>query len=198
MNILEEKKELRKKILNLRKEINSTEKKNFDNIIHKKFFESKFYSQCRNIFVYISYDSEIDTKTLIIKALKDGKNIYVPRTNYKTKLMEAVKITSLENLIEDRYGILQPKESELSTELNNIDLVIIPGVAFDINGGRMGYGGGFYDRYLNKCKKDIFKIALAYDFQVIDYIPMDKHDISVDCVITNTKEIIIRYQTSIR
>ncbi len=189
MKIIEDKKRLRREILKLRKEINFDEKKNFDNAIHNKFFKSKFYSQCKNIFVYISYDSEIDTKTLIERALKYGKNIYVPRTNYETKLMEAVKIVSLENLIEDKHGILEPKEDELATNLDNIDLIIIPGVAFDKSGGRMGYGGGFYDRYLNKCKKDMHKISLAYDFQILDYIPMDNHDIKVDYIITNIKEI---------
>ncbi|WP_315077982.1 5-formyltetrahydrofolate cyclo-ligase [uncultured Clostridium sp.] len=189
MTIMEDKKKLRREILKLRKEIDSEEKKNFDNIIHNKFLKSKFYSQCKNIFVYISYDSEIDTKILIRRALKDGKNIYVPRTNYETKLMEAIKIVSLENLTEDKHGILEPKENELATNLDNIDLIIMPGVAFDKNGGRMGYGGGFYDRYLNKCKKDIHKISLAYDFQVVDCIPMDKHDIRVDYIITNIKEI---------
>ncbi|WP_252236928.1 5-formyltetrahydrofolate cyclo-ligase [Clostridium sp. CH2] len=189
MTIMEDKKKLRREILKLRKEIDSEEKKNFDNIIHNKFLKSKFYSQCKNIFVYISYDSEIDTKTLIRRALKDGKNIYVPRTNYETKLMEAIRIVSLENLTEDEHGILEPKENELATNLDNIDLIIMPGVAFDKNGGRMGYGGGFYDRYLNKCKKDIHKISLAYDFQVVGCIPMDKHDIRIDYIITNIKEI---------
>ncbi|WP_252216828.1 5-formyltetrahydrofolate cyclo-ligase [Clostridium sp. VAP41] len=189
MNILEEKKELRKKILKIRKEININNKKNFDNIIHNKLFKSKFYSQCRNIFVYVSYDSEIDTKTIIRKALEDGKNIYVPRTNYDTKLMEAVKISSLENLIEDKHGILQPTECELAVELEKIDLIIMPGVAFDKNGGRMGYGGGFYDRYLNKFSKNICKISLAYDFQILDNVPMDIHDITVNYIITENEEI---------
>ena len=190
MNILEEKKELRKKILKIRKEMDINKKRKFDNIIHNKFLKSKFYSQCGNIFVYISYDSEIDTKTIIRKALEDGKNIYVPRTNYNTKLMEAVKISSLENLIEDKYGILQPTESRLAVELEEIDLIIMPGVAFDNNGGRMGYGGGFYDRYMSKCSKNIQKISLAYDFQILDDVPMDSHDTRVNFIITENKEIV--------
>ncbi|MDR5586229.1 MULTISPECIES: 5-formyltetrahydrofolate cyclo-ligase [Clostridium] len=190
MNISEEKKELRKKILKIRKEMDINKKRNFDNIIHNKFLKSKFYSQCRNIFVYISYDSEIDTKTIIRKALEDGKNIYVPRTNYNTKLMEAVKISSLENLIKDKHGILQPTESGLAVELEEIDLIIMPGVAFDNNGGRMGYGGGFYDRYMSKCSKNIQKISLAYDFQILDNVPMDSHDTRVNSIITENKEIV--------
>lgn len=193
MTLSNDKKELRREILKLRKEITIEEKKNFDNIIHNKFFENKFYTQCKDIFVYVSYDSEIDTKFLITRALREEKNIYIPRTNYETKLMEAVKIVSLENLKEDKYGILEPKKNELATNLENIDLVIVPGVAFDKNGGRMGYGGGFYDRYLNKCGKNIHKISLAYDFQVVDLIPMDEHDIKVDQIITNEKEFICNF-----
>ena len=66
----------------------------------------------------------------------------------------------------------------------------MPGVAFDNNGGRMGYGGGFYDRYMSKCSKNIQKISLAYDFQILDNVPMDSHDTRVNSIITENKEIV--------
>ncbi|MBW6410463.1 5-formyltetrahydrofolate cyclo-ligase [Clostridium weizhouense] len=189
MSLIEEKRELRKRILKIRDKISLDNKIKFDKIIYNKFLQSKFYLQSKNIFIYVSYNSEIDTKNIIKKALEDKKNIYVPRTNYKTKVMEAVKILSLENLIEDKYGILEPTEDESAENPNKFDLIIMPGVAFDKYGGRMGYGAGYYDRYLEKISKPLNKVALAYNFQVINKVPTDIHDIPIEYIITEREDI---------
>ena len=104
--------------------------------------------------------------------------------------MKAVKINSLDELIVDNYGILEPKYVDKNNIGDNFDLIIMPGVAFDRCGNRIGYGGGYYDKYLLNIKEDIKKIALAYDIQVIDDIHREKHDIKVDCIITE-KEIVV-------
>ncbi|GAA0078202.1 5-formyltetrahydrofolate cyclo-ligase [Clostridium sp. CTA-5] len=189
MNLIEEKKELRKRILKIRNEMDLDNKIKSDKIIYNKFIQSEFYLQSNDIFIYVSYNSEIDTKNIIMKALEDKKNIYVPRTNYKTKIMEAVKILSLENLIEDKYGILEPAEDKSAEDPNKFDLIIMPGVAFDKCGGRMGYGAGYYDRYLEKISKPLNKVALAYDFQVINKVPTDVHDIPIEYIITEIEDI---------
>ena len=193
MEIFNEKKILRKEILTKRKNIDIVEKEKMDRKILDKFYESKYYREAKNIFIYISYDSEINTKEIINKALKDNKKIYVPRTEFKTRLMDAVEITSLDNLIESEYGILEPSAEEPHINPNELDLIVVPGVAFDRNGGRMGYGAGFYDRYFKKINKDnikkIKKLALAYDFQILEKIPMNEQDVPVSYIITE-KEFI--------
>jgi len=193
MGIFNEKKILRKEILTKRKNIDIVEKEKMDRKICDKFYESKYYRDAKNIFIYISYDSEINTKEIINKALIDNKKIYVPRTEFKTRLMDAVEIISLDNLIESEYGILEPSIEEPHIEPNELDLIVVPGVAFDRNGGRIGYGAGFYDRYFKKINKDnikkIQKIALAYDFQILENIPMNEHDVPVSYIITE-KEFI--------
>ena len=193
MEVFNEKKILRKEILTKRKNIDIVEKEKMDRKISNKFYESKYYREAKNIFIYISYDSEINTKEIINKALKDNKKIYVPRTEFKTRLMDAVEITSLDNLIESEYGILEPSAEEAHINPNELDLIIVPGVAFDRNGGRMGYGAGFYDRYFKKINKDnikkIKKLALAYDFQILEKIPMNEQDVPVSYIITE-KEFI--------
>lgn len=189
MSLIEEKKELRKRILKIRNEMDLDNKIKSDKIIYNKFIQSEFYLQSNDIFIYVSYNSEIDTKNIIMKALEDKKNIYVPRTNYKTKIMEAVKILSLESLIEDKYGILEPAEDKSPEDPNKFDLIIMPGVAFDKYGGRMGYGAGYYDRYLEKISKPLNKVALAYDFQVINKVPIDIHDIPIEYIITEREDI---------
>lgn len=186
--IYSKKKELRKSILDIRNNLDTDTKKENDNIIKNKLLESSYYKNAEKIFIYISYSSEIDTIEIIKKALKDGKEIFVPRTVFKTKAMDAVKIISLENLKKDRYGILEPEEGEPHINPDELDLIVVPGVAFDDRGGRIGYGAGYYDRYFKKISKErskiIKKIALAYDFQVIEEVPMDEQDVKIDCIIT--------------
>lgn len=193
MSVFNEKKILRKEILAKRKNIDVVEKQKMDRKILDKFYESKYYREAINIFIYISYDSEINTKEIINKALRDNKKIYVPRTEFKTRLMDAVEIASLDNLIENKYGILEPAVEDAHIDPNELDLIVVPGVAFDRTGGRMGYGAGFYDRYFKKINKEntkkIRKLALAYDFQILENIPMNERDVPVTYIITE-KEFI--------
>lgn len=193
MAIFDDKKVLRKKILTERKNINTVEKGEMDNKILDKFYQSEYYKKSKKIFIYVSFDSEINTKGIINKALIDNKKIYVPRTEFKTRLMDAVEITSLDNLIENEYGILEPSIKDPHVNPNELDLIVVPGVAFDRQGGRMGYGAGFYDRYFNKINKEnikeIIKLALAYDFQVLEKVPMNEQDMPVNCIITESEFI---------
>lgn len=193
MEIFNEKKILRKEILTKRNNIDMTEKEKMDRKILDKFYESKYYEEAKNIFIYISYGSEINTKEIIDKAFKDNKKIYVPRTELETRLMDAVEITSFDNLIKSSYGILEPSVKDPHINPNELDLIVVPGVAFDRNGGRMGYGAGFYDRYFKKISKEnikrIVKLALAYDLQVLDKVPMSLQDVPVNYIITE-KEFI--------
>ena len=193
MAIFNDKKSLRKEILAKRNIMDAIEKEEKDRKILDEFYESNYYREAKNIFIYISYDSEVNTKGIIKKALRDNKKIYVPRTEFKTRLMDAVEITSLNNLIESEYGILEPSVEEPHIDPNEIDLIVVPGVAFDRNGGRMGYGAGFYDRYFKKINEDnmkkVIKLALAYDFQILEKIPMNEQDVPVNYIITETKFI---------
>lgn len=189
-----DKKILRKEIIKKRDNIDITEKEKMDKDILIRFFESKYYVDAEKIFIYISYGSEINTRKIISKALKEKKRIYVPRTEFKTRVMDAVEITSFDNLVESSYGILEPSIEKPYINPNELDLIVVPGVAFDRRGGRVGYGAGFYDRYFKKINKEntkgIIKLALAYEFQVIDKeVPMSEQDVPVDYIITE-KEFI--------
>lgn len=192
MNNLD-KKELRKDILKKRDNLEKLIKNNMDNSIQKKLFTSDYYKNAKNIFIYISYGSEIDTKSIINRALNEGKKIYVPRTIFKDRVMDAVEIKSLDNLSEDRYGILEPSFEEDAIDPDEIDLIIVPGTGFDKDGGRMGYGAGYYDRYFKKItnKSKVVKLALAYDFQILNHVPMEKHDVSMDVIYTEKREFTI-------
>jgi 5-formyltetrahydrofolate cyclo-ligase len=188
MAIFHDKKALRKEIIEKRNNMDLVKKEEMDEKILNKFYESKYYKEAEKIFIYISYGSEINTRKIIDKALKDNKKIFVPRTEFKTRSMDAVEITTLHNLIESKYGILEPSKEKPHIDPNDLDLIVVPGVAFDRNGGRMGYGAGFYDRYFKKISEDninkIMKLALAYELQLLDRVPMNEHDVPVNYIIT--------------
>lgn len=184
-----DKKILRKEILIKRDSLLKDTKIAFDNTIREKLRMMKFFNKAENIFIYIGFGSEINTADYINDFLNMGKRIFIPRTNIEEKTMEAVEIQSLDNLVKDKYGILEPSEDIEAVEKVELDLIILPGVVFDVNGGRIGYGGGYYDKYLQNLDESIPKVALCYDFQVINKVPMEEHDIKADCIITEKRVI---------
>lgn len=186
------KKFLRKEMICKRDCLNIEEKKLMDKTIKEYLINLEVFKNAKNIFIYISYGSEIDTYSYIKEFLNMDKNIYVPKTDMRERIMEAVKIEYLENLKKSKYGILEPDSFENKIDKDKIDLVILPGVVFDRRGGRIGYGGGYYDKYLKDMNKDIPKIALCYEFQLIDEVPSEPHDIKADFIITENKVIICR------
>ena len=184
-----EKNTLRKVYKEKREKLDSIHKKRMDSEIENKFLNTNIYKNSKVVFIYVGMENEINTKNIIEKVLKDNKEVIVPKVEIKNKIMKAIKINSIDELKPcGYYGILEPLDFSKEIDINKVDLVIVPGLAFDKYGGRLGYGGGYYDKFLQKINY-IYKLALAYDFQIIDFVPMEKHDIKVDLLITN-KEII--------
>lgn len=179
------KKELRKEILKKRNEINTEDKKTWDNIIFEKLINSPLYKKAENIFVFVSYSSEVDTHRFIEYALTDNKCISVPRVISKEAGMRIYKISSMDELESGHYGILEPKADCKEFYGDDLDLIIMPGAVFSPDGSRIGYGGGFYDRFLDGLEKQVPTLAIAYDFQVLPSIPTEEFDMKVQNIITN-------------
>lgn len=176
---------IRESILNIRDNLKIEDKKLMDTKIKDLLINKQYYKEATGIFIYVGFGSEIETTAIIEKILRDKKRVFIPRTNIKEKTMDAVEILSLDNLEKNIYGIYEPRIGLKAISKEEIDLVILPGVAFDKQGGRIGYGGGYYDKYLSKIHSNVLKVALAYDFQIIDKIPLESHDILADRIITN-------------
>ncbi|WP_027632354.1 5-formyltetrahydrofolate cyclo-ligase [Clostridium hydrogeniformans] len=177
---------LRKNMIALRDGATIDSLKEASKNIFNKVISTEAYKNSKVIFIFVSFGSEVYTHELITYSLKLGKRICVPKVVSKKEGMKAIEIKSLEELTPSNYGILEPeiKESNIIDE-RSIDLVIIPGVAFDKDGGRLGYGGGFYDRFLPMVRKESYKIAIAYSFQVIEKVPREENDFLVPCIITD-------------
>jgi 5-formyltetrahydrofolate cyclo-ligase len=184
-----EKDSIRKQIIEHRDSIDINTKGQWDEDIFNSLIKSEWYKKANTIFAFVSFKSETDTHKIIKYAIHDGKTICVPRIKSKQKGIEIFKIDSFDQLEKGYFGILEPIESCLAVESKDIDLILMPGVAFDRQGGRLGYGAGFYDRFLSKINTSVDKIAVAYHFQVLDNIPMDEHDVRIDGIVTEEEAI---------
>jgi 5-formyltetrahydrofolate cyclo-ligase len=167
------------------------EKSELDCRIFNKIINSSFYKKANCIFTYVSSRSETDTHSLIEYAIIDRKTVCVPKVISKQAGMKAVKIDSLADLKPGSYGILEPGESRPEVRKLDIDLVLVPGLAFDRKGSRIGYGAGFYDRFLRDSMQKTLKVGLAYDFQVLPQVPADELDVRLDVIVTDQQVIFI-------
>ncbi|MBT3605836.1 MAG: 5-formyltetrahydrofolate cyclo-ligase [Candidatus Latescibacteria bacterium] len=136
---------------------------------------------------YVSVRKEVDTHRLIEHALKVGKRVCVPVTEGKG-VMVFQELLSLDELKPARFGLMEPEyDADRIVAPACLDLMMVPGVAFDRQGNRLGFGGGYYDRYLTHC--DATYVGLAYGFQVVDDIPTEGHDVRLDWLVTEHEVI---------
>jgi 5-formyltetrahydrofolate cyclo-ligase len=146
------------------------------------------FQKAETILFYASFDGEVETFEMMTQAQKLGKTIRLPRIADNGEEMISIPVASLAADLEmGPYGIKQPKMDNMDT-LNNdcLDLVIVPGVAFDKKNNRLGRGGGFYDKFLETLPTHIPTIGLAFDFQVVDTLSfLEEHDVPVSYVLTN-------------
>lgn len=176
-----EKKKLRILFKSVRNGMEYKLKKGFDSSIFTKLINSDIYKNSSLILIYISFGSEVDTTDIIKHSLSVGKRVAVPHCIGRQ--MDFYEISNLNELVTGRFGIptVNPGKNKLVTEFDNA-LCIVPGLAFDLNGGRLGYGGGFYDRFLSD--KNINTVALTYERCLCHFIPTEEFDIFVSDVIT--------------
>ncbi|HOK62365.1 MAG TPA: 5-formyltetrahydrofolate cyclo-ligase [Soehngenia sp.] len=179
------KKNLREQILAIRKSLSVDKVESYSDIIMNNLITSELYKKATNIMSYVSFNNEVNTHKFIKKAIEDGKKISVPYIDSKNKIMMPCLIDDISELVSGYFGILSPDPNKLKIiDEKSIDLVIVPGAVFDISGYRIGYGGGYYDKFLPLLRKDALSVGLAFSFQVIDKVPFEKYDIPVDFIIT--------------
>lgn len=186
-----EKDDLRKLMKIKRQEICENNKENMDTSIYSNIVNSENYIKANSIFIYVSYEKEVSTYKIIENALLNGKEVFVPKVISKVKGMKAVQIKSFKDLKPGAYGILEPDNINTEASVDYFDLVILPGLAFDKYGGRLGYGGGFYDRFISKADKNNILLGLAYEFQIVEEVPMVEFDVRIQGIITENKIITV-------
>ena len=182
------KENIRKIIKEKRRKQSKEEQRKKTKEIKEKLFNLKEYREAKSVLFYVSYNGEVFTHDMIKEAMKN-KRVVVPISNKEDHSLSLSELKDWDDLKVSSYGILEPEKSKIrQISVDDVDLIIVPGVGFDIYGNRMGHGKGYYDRLLEKAKGKTF-IGLAFEFQIVDKIPTNKHDVPVGMIITEERII---------
>ena len=172
------KSELRKQVLQEMKAMPQEQKQAMDQALTERFLNHPFYQEAKVIATYLSFPHEFQTQGLIDQALKDGKKVLIPKT-YPKGRMEFV-VYDPQQLKKTSFGLLEPQGDLEVVAASQIDLIHVPGLAFTREGYRIGYGGGYYDRYLENFAGD--SMSTIYSCQVQEFNSED-HDVPVQEVL---------------
>ncbi|NOY65284.1 MAG: 5-formyltetrahydrofolate cyclo-ligase [Nitrospirae bacterium] len=189
-NKLLDKKELRKETIEKRDRIPPEVRAIKDREIMDRLITYKPFAEAGTIMLFASFRTEVNTFPIIEKALQRGKKVALPRVNKSEGILELYYIESMEQLETGYMGIKEPITApERIALVEDMEVIVLPGVAFDEKGGRIGYGGGYYDRLLDSLKKVPLLVAIAYEEQIVDEIPLEQHDKRVQVIITDKRII---------
>lgn len=185
--------EIRTKMIEKRSALLKDEVLSLSQKVQEFLFDLPQVESSSCIMAYMAFKNEISTIEIIERLLLMGKQVLLPYVVPKERLIIPALVEDINrDLVEGAYGILEPNPDNLKEiDASKIDIVLVPGLAFDMNGNRLGYGGGYYDRFLVKCKEDAVFIALAYNFQILKDLSQvtEVHDQRVHYIVTEGKVI---------
>ena len=141
---------------------------------------------------YMAKGKEVSLSTAIGKSFVNGKKVYLPKTWPRERRLTFHRVYSFSDLVPGPFGLLEPNPKNEEADLGSLEVMFIPGLAFDVKGYRLGYGGGFYDRVLRETSA--LKVGVCYSFQLVESLPVEPHDVPVDLILT--EDGIIRCQKS--
>ncbi len=185
---METKSEIRKRILEQRKRLSKLQVSEKSRIICNGLRKQEQIAHANHILVYSSVQQEVDLSDLVEMLISEGKSVYFPKVVGDN--MQFFEIKSYKELTKGSFGVLEPRGSSALWNgfLNSV--ILVPGVAFSETGVRIGYGKGFYDRFLYQYQKALHAIGVAYDFQVLSNLPEENFDYPIKCIITEKRGII--------
>ena len=145
------------------------------------------YTAAKAVMLYVSFGSEVCTRPLLDRALSEGKRIVIPYCRGAT--LGLFRLTSMDELSVSTYGILEPKiemraNQNRAVDVMDLDVIVVPGVAFDRRGGRLGHGKGYYDNLLAEARSDALVVGAAFECQIFPQVPMLPHDVYMKMVVT--------------
>ena len=178
------KSELRKQVLHEMKAISQEQKQFIDQALTEQLLQHPFYQEAKVIATYLSFPHEFQTQELIEQALRDCKKVLIPKT-YPKGRMDFV-VYDPQQLVKTSFGLLEPQGDLEVVDASQIDLIHVPGLAFTTEGYRIGYGGGYYDRYLEYFSGHT--LSTIYPCQIQDFIP-ENHDIPVEEVLIDERNL---------
>jgi 5-formyltetrahydrofolate cyclo-ligase len=155
--------------------------------VQRKFLRLDEFKGAGRIALYKSFRSEVLTDDVLATALREGKELFFPKVGRGGKGLDFIKVSGEDDFSAGTFNIAEPKGDESLDDLSSLNLMVVPGVAFDVKGNRLGYGKGYYDMTLRRVKCCI--VALAFDFQVVDSIVPEPHDVGVHKIVTEERTI---------
>lgn len=182
------KKELRQLILLQREAMPREEVEEKSRRIADRLFSLPEISRGGTVMFFLSFRNEVHTLPMIERAWREGKRVVVPRTVPASRTLVPCLLEKGDRLRPGVWGILEP-EVQKPVAPEAIEVVVMPGVAFDAEGNRLGYGGGYYDRFLRSIARRPRTVALAFELQVVERVPVGKNDVPVDVVVTEDRVI---------
>lgn len=184
------KRALRKSIIARRDALHEAKRRAMSAVITRKITGLCAYREAQSVLAYMNFGSEFDTGEFVINVLQAGKTLILPRLNAERSGLDLYRVTDLEIELEiGVWGIREPRSGcALIRDFDRIDFILVPGVAFSQDGGRLGYGGGFYDRLLVNKRANALALAAAFSAQMVEAVPLDANDIAVDLIVTETGE----------
>lgn len=166
----------------IRNQIRKEERLLLSEKIFDQLCQSRIYLESPTIYSYVSFRSEVDTTRFNERVLTDGKQLALPKVVSKTD-MEFFFVEDVNQLIPGYMGIMEPAPLHPATPSEKC-LMVLPGLAFDREFGRLGYGGGYYDRYASNHTHDFYRCGICYDLQLIPAVPREAHDFLMDSIVT--------------
>ena len=182
---------IRKTIIQKREELGGLEKEEKNIAIAQRLFGMDEFKKSKTIFCFLSTSFEVQTERIILESLRLGKQVLVPLLDPGGENLKASRIPSMDiDFVIGEYGVRQPAPKFRNiVPFSNIDFVVVPGLAFDSFGNRIGYGGGFYDKFFKKITGNVSRVAVGYDFQLFNLVPHSDLDEPVHFLITETKAL---------
>lgn len=192
MNIQTRKQSLRQSIIAARSKIADAEKQRLSEAIADRIAELDGYRAAKTVLGYMNFGAEFAAEIFVRQALRDGKQVLLPKVNRDTKQLDAYRVTDLaRDVAPGLWEIREPlgERCERIDDLGCVDFILLPGVAFGRDGARLGYGGGFYDKLLARIPHRPDLVAGAFSLQVVEHIPQESTDRKVDWLITEQETI---------
>jgi len=183
------KKQLRQEYKAIRNQLSVEQISQYSDAICKQLFQLPLWQEAKTIMAYLSFQNEVCTDFIFKQGWAENKIMSIPICHIHDHTMHLARLNNFEELVANKYGIRElPEEKQELILPKQVDLCLIPGIVFDARGNRIGFGAGYYDRYLPQLRADVPKVALAYQCQISSTtLPTDIYDLPMNYILTETQ-----------
>ena len=188
-----EKKQLRDAVLAIRDAVPAEVRRAASVAILARVCAMPAYATANVVLAYMGFGTEIETNAFFERIIADGKTAVLPRVDRASQSLRLHSARSASELLTSKWGIREPRADASAVSIDEVDFVLLPGVAFDRSGNRLGYGRGYYDKLLSAANPALARVAAAFACQVVKRVPVGSHDKKVQCIFTEKETIAIAH-----